>query len=835
MEPGPGIRRSAYEPGLWFVSAEPGTTLQDHGTQWQIGSRYTLVRVLGYGSFSAVCLAVDQETGEKVALKRVADVLQSPEATKRVLREICILRRLRHPNLIGIRDAFVRPSATGQCRLIGGKLVNLSVDVYIAMELADGGDLFHLRGQMSGEEVRSLVWQLIVTIKYLHSLHVWHRDMKSQNVFLVRESGERVIKIGDFGSARSATPEGYQWVEQSAPTTKGGIDKGARRAGLAELHNADSYQAMDEAIQPEDLYLQHEPADGQHGSKTGFKAPLTRVVATPCYRAPEVVMSRGGYTASIDMWSLGCIFGELLQRIAHVGSAATPNLQVAPLFAIHGLPKTPDAGESFTGGPGSEITRRELQALFSVVGTPCWADVAAVQEPSWRRYLHHLPGRAPTLYRRFAAAGEAAVDLLSRLLAFDPTRRCSPDEALAHEYFSGVVPEGGGLEDSLGSPAEPQSRRSAGTLADAAEGGDAAAAGCVQPAAAALHDDEGGLSEPPTPLSALQPYSITVVGISVADAEQARVAAGQHAAARLQREAATAAAALEPTPSSLAGPFASRLHVACPAGASGSGGSEDSGSACPDAIAAAAADSMPEVAAAAADTPMVASESDPRPRGAGRGEGGAAGTAGTAHYWEESEPGRALSMLEDELSQISACYSTASPEDEGCQKMRQMLEEECIAIRASHGQDRSGTPARGGSGTAAAAGGGSGGGGGGSSCKKRARVLHTGGPDQSILASMAMHRGEGLQEDAGAFGEAFLDANRYAQQRLSNVADTWQGRELDPSRILGRQRHGEWFQSQAVQGPAPGASWGVTSLPPGMDPSKVDPKLLAIMRAQQGR
>ena len=117
-------------------------------------------------------------------------------------------------------------------------------------------------------------------------------------------------------------------------------------------------------------------------------------------------MSRGGYTAAIDMWSLGCIFGELLQRIAHVGSAATPNLQarlgrggavwfgaghwackqlnglhgnlaralagpasvrtwpmqVAPLFAIHGLPKTPEDGESFLGGPGNEMTRSELQA-----------------------------------------------------------------------------------------------------------------------------------------------------------------------------------------------------------------------------------------------------------------------------------------------------------------------------------------------------------------------------------------------------------------------------------------------------------------------------------------
>lgn len=42
------------------------------------------------------------------------------------------------------------------------------------------------------------------------------------------------------------------------------------------------------------------------------------------------------------------------------------------------------------------------QALFAVIGTPCWADVAAVQESQWRRYLHHLPGRAPTLYRRCA-------------------------------------------------------------------------------------------------------------------------------------------------------------------------------------------------------------------------------------------------------------------------------------------------------------------------------------------------------------------------------------------------------------------------------------------------
>lgn len=57
-------------------------------------------------------------------------------------------------------------------------------------------------------------------------------------------------------------------------------------------------------------------------------SPLTHLVCTPCYRAPEVVMSRGGYTSALDMWSLGCIFAELLQRTVYPGSATTPQLRV---------------------------------------------------------------------------------------------------------------------------------------------------------------------------------------------------------------------------------------------------------------------------------------------------------------------------------------------------------------------------------------------------------------------------------------------------------------------------------------------------------------------------
>lgn len=100
-----------------------GTTLQSIGTtEWNVDDRYILNKVIGYGSNSCVCLATNTKTGEKVALKRIGDVLHSPDTAKRVLREVSILRRVSHPNIIAIKDCFVKPSATGQCRMINGML-----------------------------------------------------------------------------------------------------------------------------------------------------------------------------------------------------------------------------------------------------------------------------------------------------------------------------------------------------------------------------------------------------------------------------------------------------------------------------------------------------------------------------------------------------------------------------------------------------------------------------------------------------------------------------------------------------------------------------------------
>eukprot|EP00879_Flechtneria_rotunda_P008475 GHRR01008879.1.p1 GENE.GHRR01008879.1~~GHRR01008879.1.p1 ORF type:complete len:383 (+),score=100.07 GHRR01008879.1:588-1736(+) len=364
------INADKHQTGVYYID----------GQQWSVGSRYSLIKVLGSGSFSSVVLAVDNETQEQVALKRVPDVLLNSEYAKRVLREVCILRRLEHPHIIGLKDVFLKPSSTGRYVYRKGSLVSTSLDLYLALEYCDQGDLFHLRGQLSELEVKTIMLQLLSAVQYLHRNGVWHRDIKSANLLMTYADGTRQVKLADLGSARSTLldkhlkspeiPPNQKRVsvttrqdslhatrQDSLHTSLPGQQQQQRQSSLSmseeeqQQQQRVAQQKRQQQQQPSAAVVQHLAADGPpvHHSDSfltdsfsspteiyarpvagggGFKAPLTRMVCTPCYRAPEVVMSRGNYTAAIDMWGLGCVFGELLQRVAWIGKAATPQLQV---------------------------------------------------------------------------------------------------------------------------------------------------------------------------------------------------------------------------------------------------------------------------------------------------------------------------------------------------------------------------------------------------------------------------------------------------------------------------------------------------------------------------
>lgn len=132
---------------------------------------------------------------------------------------------------------------------------------------------------------------------------------------------------------------------------------------------------------------------------------FTGQVVTRWYRPPELLFGAKHYGPAVDLWSMGCIFAELMTR--------------APLFP-----------------GGSDID--QLSRVFSLRGTPTDESWPAVSKlPDYIQFKEVAPVPLPT---RFPAASPAALRLLGDLLSLDPEQRPSADEALAHAFFDQAPP-----------------------------------------------------------------------------------------------------------------------------------------------------------------------------------------------------------------------------------------------------------------------------------------------------------------------------------------------------------------------------------------------------------
>nr|XP_061803474.1 cyclin-dependent kinase 11B-like isoform X3 [Nerophis lumbriciformis] len=131
--------------------------------------------------------------------------------------------------------------------------------------------------------------------------------------------------------------------------------------------------------------------------------PYTPVVVTLWYRSPELLLGAKEYSTAVDMWSVGCIFGELLTQ--------------KPLF------------------PGkSEID--QINKIFKDLGTPSekiwpgYNELPAVKKMSFTEYHYN------NLRKRFGALlSDQGFDLMNKFLTYCPSKRIVSDEALKHEYF----------------------------------------------------------------------------------------------------------------------------------------------------------------------------------------------------------------------------------------------------------------------------------------------------------------------------------------------------------------------------------------------------------------
>ena len=122
-------------------------------------------------------------------MKKIKDVLQSAELAKKTLREIYILKRMRHPNLIHMYDVhFHEKPNPSQANQRGTQRVQL--DAYVVLELAQG-DLWEQTKEkpVTPGEVRLVMQGLLEALRFLQETRVLHRDLKPENVLLARGQG----------------------------------------------------------------------------------------------------------------------------------------------------------------------------------------------------------------------------------------------------------------------------------------------------------------------------------------------------------------------------------------------------------------------------------------------------------------------------------------------------------------------------------------------------------------------------------------------------------------------------------------------------------------------
>lgn len=361
---------------------------QYHGMVTEIQDHYEplIKHIMGKGSFGEVIKGINLQTNRLVAIKKLK-IMKSDDVFPIVAqREIMILKKMSHHNVITLNDVIfdnfeklaIEPkdqtlkknaSANSTTAVSSnknpfmteaevnslGNPANIAPDRFFYMVLpymvSDLAGIIHNPYfELTIPKIKNVLKQMLSGLDYIHKMKYFHRDIKTANI-LIDQNG--VLKIADFGLSR---------LYYGCPPNN------------------------------------HLPG----GSGAGMK--FTALVVTRWYRAPEIVLCDRFYTTAIDIWGVGCIFGEFFIK-KPILQGKTDIEQGHLIFQMFGKP-------SAQNWPTLKYLK-QFDAHYSN-----------------KNYLGNYKGIFGTFL------DNKGLDLFEKMMTLDPYQRITASAALEHEWFA---------------------------------------------------------------------------------------------------------------------------------------------------------------------------------------------------------------------------------------------------------------------------------------------------------------------------------------------------------------------------------------------------------------
>lgn len=224
-----------------------------------------------------------------------------------------------------------------------------------------------------------------------------------------------IVRLHDVVHSETQLTLVFEYLDQDlkkyldAASDKG-LESHSVKSFLYQLLQGVSYchqhRVLHRDLKPQNLLInmEGELKLGDFGLARAFGIPVrsyTNEVVTLWYRAPDVLLGSKKYSTSVDIWSVGCIFAEMVNG--------------RPLF-----PGTSDADQLFK--------------IFEILGTPSLESWPGMKELSeYKENFPQFPGSS--LQEICPTLDEEGINLLGLMLQYDPDKRISAEEALRHHYF----------------------------------------------------------------------------------------------------------------------------------------------------------------------------------------------------------------------------------------------------------------------------------------------------------------------------------------------------------------------------------------------------------------